>query len=70
MCYNINTSKEERGINSMKEWYDFWMCPTENYNCPWCNANGECMLDRPQDECDDFMTAYADITIDPESVPP
>ena len=54
----------------MKEWYDFWMCPTENYNCPWCNANGECMLDRPQDECDDFMTAYADITIDPESVPP
>lgn len=42
------------------------MCPIEDYNCPYCNANGECMMDRPQDECDDFMAAYADITIDKE----
>ena len=48
----------------MKEWYEAWMCPIEDYNCPCCNANGECMMDRPQDECDDFITAYEDITID------
>lgn len=47
----------------MKEWYETWMCPIEDYNCPYCNANGECMMDRPQDECDDFMAMYADITI-------
>ena len=41
-------------------------CPIEDYNCPYCNANAECMMDRPQDECDDFMAAYADITIDKE----
>ena len=49
----------------MKEWYEIWMCPIEDYNCPYCNANGECMMDRPQDECDDFQAMYADITIDP-----
>ena len=51
---------------NMKEWYETWMCPIEDYNCPYCNANAECMMDRPQDECDDFMAAYADITIDKE----
>ena len=51
---------------NMKKWYEAWTCPIEDYNCPYCNANAECMMDRPQDECDDFMAAYADITIDKE----
>ena len=49
----------------MKEWYEGWICPIEDYNCPYCNAHGGCIIDRPQDECDDFMAMYADITIDP-----
>lgn len=46
--------------------YDFCPCPVEDYNCPYCNANGDCMLDRPQDECETFMLAYDYITISQE----
>lgn len=52
----------------MKEWYETWtrpICPIGDYYCPYYNYNGECTMDRPQDECEDFMAAYADITIDP-----
>lgn len=65
MCYNKYIKDRKEMIN-MKKWYETWTCPIEDYNCPYCNANAECMMDRPQDECDDFMAAYADITVDKE----
>lgn len=40
---------------SVYDFYPIYSCPVENYNCPWCNANGDCMLDRPQDVCETFM---------------
>lgn len=33
------------------------VCPICDFTCPYCNANAECMLDNPYDECDDY--AYA-----------
>ena len=32
-------------------------CPICDFTCPYCNANAECMLDNPYDECDDYADA-------------
>ena len=47
----------------MNEWAKRWMqtmttCPIEDYNCPYCDANGICMMDTPERECDDYMAVY------------
>lgn len=37
------------------------VCPTEDYNCPYCNANGHCMMENPYEECDDYATIYEEL---------
>lgn len=32
-------------------------CPICDFTCPYCNANAECMLDNPYEECDDYADA-------------
>ena len=56
----------QKGIDNMKNIYEFYSCPIEDYNCPYCNANAECMMNSPQEECDDFIAVYENVTIDPE----
>ena len=34
-------------------------CPIEDYTCPYCNANAECMLDCPMDNCDEYYFYHA-----------
>lgn len=36
------------------------VCPIEDYTCPYCDANGCCMIDNPYEECDDYATIYQD----------
>lgn len=65
---DIMTGKEFRELLELAyrevQEEESYNCPIEDYNCPYCNANAECMMDRPQDECEDFQAAYADILID------
>lgn len=30
-------------------------CPTFDTSCPYCLANGECTIDNPLEECDDYF---------------
>lgn len=30
-------------------------CPICDYFCPYCLASGECIIDNPIEECDDFF---------------
>lgn len=38
-------------------------CPTFDMTCPYCLASGECIIDNPAEECEDFI-AYAGIVED------
>lgn len=29
-------------------------CPLFDMTCPYCLASGECTIDNPKDECDDY----------------
>ena len=29
-------------------------CPINDFECPYFDANGNCMLDNPKEECDDY----------------
>lgn len=35
-------------------------CPTQDFTCPYCDANGVCMLDNPKRECDDYYAMIGD----------
>lgn len=35
-------------MNNMK------YCPANDFECPYFDANGNCMLDNPAKECDDY----------------
>lgn len=54
VCYNTDTKKRKEKIKMLKIVH---VCPICDFTCPYCNANAECMLDNPYDECDDY--AYA-----------
>lgn len=32
------------------------LCPTFDCTCPYCLASGECIIDDPINECDDYAT--------------
>jgi len=29
-------------------------CPTFDFTCPYCLASGECIIDNPKEECDEY----------------
>ena len=29
-------------------------CPSNDYECPYYDANANCMLDNPREECNDY----------------
>lgn len=35
-------------------------CPTSDWNCPYYNQGGICMLDNPAEECDDYYATVGD----------
>lgn len=35
-------------------------CPIFDMNCPYCLASGECIIDNPMTECDDYYYYYAE----------
>lgn len=35
-------------------------CPTNDFSCPYCGTYGECNLDNPAEECDDYYYAVGD----------
>ena len=41
----------------MKKYKD---CPIFDETCPYCSANGECLLDHPEDDCDDYQWFHND----------
>lgn len=30
-------------------------CLMQEYDCPYCTPTGHCTLDRPEENCDDYM---------------
>lgn len=35
-------------------------CPTCDFSCPYCGTYGECELDNPAEECDDYYAVMGD----------
>ena len=29
-------------------------CPTFDFTCPYCLASGECIIDNPKEECEEY----------------
>lgn len=44
------------------------LCPDKDYLCWQCNANGECMLPNPAEECEIFQKANCIICEDKEEL--
>lgn len=30
------------------------LCPGDEFDCPYCSAEGVCCLENPAEECDDY----------------
>ena len=39
----------------MIKFFNFQICPSSDFTCPCCDANGCCMLDNPELECEDYI---------------
>lgn len=35
-------------------------CPISDWSCPYCNQGGICMLENPEEECDDYYAEVGD----------
>lgn len=40
-------------------------CPIESYTCPYYNA-GICLIESPEQECEEYISYYEELQIDPE----
>lgn len=52
--------------NRFTEWAESFCpsCPTNDFMCPYFNA-GLCTIESPNEECEDYISYYEDIQIDP-----
>lgn len=42
------------------------LCPTFDCTCPYCLASGECIINDPMNECDDYaaFVDYEELEVD------
>lgn len=33
-------------------------CPSGDFSCPYCHKHGECGINHPVEDCDDFLAYY------------
>lgn len=41
-----------------------YVCPINDWECPYYDANGNCMIDNPRMDCDDYVAILGDETED------
>lgn len=39
---------------------EFIECPVLDYGCPYCTMDGECTIEDPMEECDDYYYYYGE----------
>lgn len=40
--------------------FDLPLCPSCDFTCFYCDANGYCMMDNPELECEDYIALCGD----------